>query len=78
MSKDVSELEPQHGIWFQATRVLFPVVRPKNHKEISRAVKAVVARMKPRKSYCYCGKDCAVNRKYVAMLERQRNQNPSR
>lgn len=60
----------EHGIWFQTTRVLFPAVRSPHAKAIAKAVREVVERMPPRKSYCYCGKNCAVNRKYVAMLNK--------
>lgn len=47
--------------------VLYPVGRAPHARAISRAIEKIV---KPRKSFCHCGRNCAVNKKYVAMIKR--------
>lgn len=57
----------KHGIikWPEA---LCPVTRAPHGAAISRAVNRVVRKMKPP-SFCYCGRNCAVNRKHTALLK---------
>lgn len=46
--------------------VLFPVSRAPHARAISRAIDKLV---KPRKSWCHCGRNCAVNRAHMALIE---------
>lgn len=46
-------------------KVLYPVKRSKHAAAIERAVEAIV---KPRNSFCACGRNCALNRKHAALL----------
>ena len=47
---------------------LYPIKRPRTAKAISRAVSEVVKKMRPP-SFCYCGENCALNRKHRALMK---------
>lgn len=55
--------EMKHEI-IKFPKVLYPVNRSKKAKAIERAVREVIS--KTPRSFCTCGRNCAVNKKYLA------------
>lgn len=70
--RQIAMPETKHEIIKWPKKVLYPVTRAPHAAAIEKAVSKVVAKMKPR-SFCVCGRNCAVNRKHIATLNAKRD-----